>query len=60
MMVSSTTGDMKKPALPLVTPFAISHRFEAKKTTNDRINLMLVLFMIPRNLDLSSSIKPEI
>ena len=46
MIVSSTTGDIKKSALPLDTPLPIIHKFEAKKAANDKSNLMLVLFII--------------
>ncbi len=46
MIVSSTTGDIKKSALPLDTPLPIIHKFEVPKATNDKSNLMPVLFMI--------------
>lgn len=51
-MVSSTTGDIKKSAAPLVTPLAMSHRFEAKNPAIDRTSLVLVLFMTftPRHI----------
>lgn len=58
-MVSSTTGDIKKSAAPLVTPFAMSHRFEAKNPAIDRTSLVLVLFMTftPRHIHIQSQVK---
>ena len=44
--LSSTVEEIKKSALPLVTPLAISHRLIVKKAKNERISLTLIFFIL--------------